>query len=431
MTPRTAIVWLTLDRGTRFIASLATGALIARALTPTDFGLLTQALLILTFLDTVSSLGIPAVLGSRVAVAAEPEQPRLLRRALALRTIMAVTCAAIAYPVAQSAGAAGVSTAMVTALLIALALTNWTISESYLQGVGLPTRGAIVKTIVALIFVIVRWLHVESTLPSPASFAVIYCVEQTILTVAMLVMCRRRKRLVPAPELRPDAVGTPLIRHAMIMWTSQLVTLVYMRVDQAIVSYFGGRPELAKYVVAAQLAEQAYTLPIILNAVFVHRVGVISRGLDSTLLQEIMHKLYRWGFLGACILVTISIATAPVLLPWIYGDSYTASSPLFMILMLAVPFVTLGSLQNLSIFAGNKPSIHLKRTVTAAILSGPLAALGWSLFGLRGLAISVVLLQFFVCFLGNRVFDPDAFRLQWSAICLRRRVPNRTSKEHD
>jgi O-antigen/teichoic acid export membrane protein len=431
MTPRTSLVWLTLDRGTRLLASLVSGALIVRALTPTDFGLLTQALLALALLDTISSLGIPAVFGSRVAVAAERERPYLLRSALTLRTIMAVGCATVAYAVAQSAAPVSVSTAMTTALLLALALNNWAISDSYLQGVGHPTRGAIVKTIVALTFVIVRWLHVESGIPSPASFAVIYCVEQTIMSVAMLLMCRRPQRLASAPKLRPDAVGTPFIRHAMIMWTSQLVTLVYMRVDQAIISFFGSQPELAKYAVAVQLAEQAYTLPIILNAVFVSRIGEMSREVDSTLFKDMMLKLYRWGFLGACVIAAIAIAVAPIFIPRIYGDSYNDSASLFMILMLAVPFVTIGSLQNLSIFTGNNPSIHIKRTVAAALLSVPLAALGWALFGLHGLAISVVLLQFFVCFLGNLVFDPDAFRLQLSAIVLRRRTTNSHSNDND
>jgi lipopolysaccharide exporter len=424
MTPRRAIVWLTLDRGTRLLASLASGALIARALTPSEFGLLTQALLALALLDTISSLGIPAVFGSRVAVAAERERPRLLRSALMLRTLMAVVCAIVAYPVAQSAAPAGISTEMTTVLLLALALTNWTITDSYLQGVGLPTSGAIVKTIVAFSFVIVRWLHVESAIPSPASFAVIYCVEQMILSVAMLLVCMRRQRMASTPKLRPEAVGTPLIRHAMIMWASQLVTLVYMRVDQFVISLFGGQAELAKYAVAVQLAELAYTLPIILNAVFVSKIGEMSREIDSTLLRDMMHKLYRWGFLGACFISAISIAIAPVLIPRIYGNSYNDSYSLFMILMLAVPFVTVGSLQNLSIFTGNNPSIHIKRTVTAAFLSVPLAGFGWTLFGLHGLAISVVLLQFFVCFLGNRIFDADAFKLQLSAILLRRKTPH-------
>jgi O-antigen/teichoic acid export membrane protein len=212
------------------------------------------------------------------------------------------------------------------------------------------------------------------------------------------------------------------------MWASQLVTLVYMRVDQAIISLLGGPAELAKYVVASQLAEQAYTLPIILNAVFVSRVGEMSRAAQSTLLQDTMLTLYRWSFLGACVIAAISIVIAPVLMPHIYGDSYNDSSSLFMILMLAVPFVTIGSLQNLSIFTGNNPLIHLKRTVTAAFLSVPLAAFGWTLFGLHGLAISVVLVQFFVCFLGNWVFDPDAFKLQLSAILLRRRTLHQHSK---
>jgi lipopolysaccharide exporter len=431
MTPRASLAWLTLDRGMRLLASLASGALIARALTPNDFGLLTQALLALALLETLSSLGIPAVLGSRVAVAAERERLYLLRSALTLRTMMAVGCAAVAYLIAQSAAPVGVSTVMTTALLLALALNNWAISDSYLQGVGHPTSGAIVKTIVALSFVIVRWLHVESGTPSPATFAVIYCAEQTMLSIAMFLVCRPPQRLVSAPKPRPYAAGTPLIKHAMIMWVSQLVTLVYMRVDQTIISLFGGRPELAKYAVAVQLAEQAYTLPIILNAVFVSKIGQISREVDSTRLEDIMLKLYRWGFFGSCVIAAIAIAIAPILIPRIYGYSYNASSSLFMILMLAVPFVTIGSLQNLAIFTGNNPSIHIKRTVTAAFLSVPLAAFGWTLLGLHGLALSVVILQFFVCFVGNLVFDPCAFRLQFAAIFLRRRTPHRHSVDYD
>ena len=194
------------------------------------------------------------------------------------------------------------------------------------------------------------------------------------------------------------------------------MTLAYMRVDQTIISVLGERFELAEYAVAAQLAEQAYTLPIILNAVFVGRIGALQMASDPVKLQIAMSQLYRWGFVAACLLSAFAAGIAHLLVPAIYGEKYRASSTLFMILILAVPFVTLGSLQSLAILTGNYPSIQLKKTALAAFLSVPAGLLGWTLFRLHGLALSVLLVQVFACFLANWLFDRTAFQTQLSAV---------------
>ncbi len=423
MSVQKKILWLMLDRGVRFAASLANGALIARALSPNDFGLLTQALLVLAFLDTVSSLGLPSVMGSRVAVAPLAERSGLLLRVLTLRSAVAMACALLAYFAFCLAPQTEMPTNLVFAILLTLVLSNWTISDGYLQGLGNPEQGALVKTIVALTFVFVRWLYIASSQPSPVSLAFIYCIEQAMLSLAMLAVCWCRRPVMSVSTEKPSTERTPLFRHALVMWASQLVTLVYMRADQIIISVIGNRTQLAEYAVAAQLAEQAYTLPIILNAVFVSQIGAIRKTMDPRVLQQTMRTLYRQGFIAAVLLTILAAGISELLLPAIFGDRYQASAPLFMILVCAIPFVTLGSLQSLFIFTGENPSVQLKKTTLAALLSIPAGLLGWAFLGVHGLALSVVVVQSFSCVLSNRLFDPSAFRSQLHAMSLWRKLP--------
>jgi O-antigen/teichoic acid export membrane protein len=415
MSPHVKIFWLTLDRGTRFAASLVSNAMIARSLTPSDFGILTQALLLLALLDTLSSLGLPAVIGARVAVSPQGVRPGLLLRALSLRTSVATGCALLTYGTI-SVSAIQAPAGLIATMLFALALTNWSMSDGYLQGIDHPQSSAVVKSCVALSFVLIRWLHFTQMSPSATSWSLIYCAEQATLSAVMLVTCwkvNRRARQNDTSRVEP---GVPFLRYSMIMWASQLVTLVYMRVDQAIISALGEHSELAQYAIASQLVEQAYTLPIILNAVFIGRIGVIQQSASPADVHHAMQKLYQLGFRVACGITALGIMLAPVLVPAIYGERYRSSSALLMILMLAIPFVTLGSLQTLSIFTGSNPSIQLKKTAFAAAISIPLGVIGWQIFHLPGLAVAAVVVQVLSCFLINRLFDPDQFRNQVNAL---------------
>ena len=155
------------------------------------------------------------------------------------------------------------------------------------------------------------------------------------------------------------------------MWLSQLATLIYMKVDQVILSAYASNDIVGTYMLAIGLVELTYALPIMINAIFISEIGVIRRrtGESDAELNAIMIKLYRYGFYGALMTSLGLSLTSQTLIEVLYGEQYLPAVGFFNLLIFSLPWVTIGSIQLLTIYTGRDPQIHLKKTITMAFIS--------------------------------------------------------------
>jgi len=407
------LFWLMSDRGTRFVVSIANSALVARALAPVDFGFFAQAILFFTIFDTVTAFGFPLILGARVSIASELERQTMLFQSLVFRLILAVAFALLAVVTDYWTHSLSGQHYLLAYLILALSLTNWTISDSYLQGIGHPERGAFMKSSVAVLYLFIRWAYIGIGAPSVIGVTILYCAEQITLSMVMFVACTREQKKFAPVNLFQKHTG--FLRHAFFFWSSQLVTLVYMRADQTIISLFGSKEQLAQYSLASQLMEQAYTLPVIANAVFVSRIGKLNKQ-EGNELQKMMTALYRYGFYISLVVALVVSILSPIFVPMMYGRNYSSTHILLSVLIFSLPFVTLGTLQSLFMLTVGNPAVQLKKTALAAALSVPFAIVAWRNFGTLGVAISAVIVQIISCVLSNYIFDPLSYRSQMRAM---------------
>ena len=155
-----------------------------------------------------------------------------------------------------------------------------------------------------------------------------------------------------------------------------------------------------------------------INAIFISEIGVVRRRINEsdTEINAIMTKLYRYGFYGALIISLGLSLTSHTLIHMLYGEQYLPAVRFFKLLIFSLPWVTIGSIQLLTIYTGRDPQIHLKKTMTMAFISPGLAVLCWTLAGEIGLGISVVISQSIGCFFLNYIFDRQALVSQSNAI---------------
>lgn len=413
-------LWLSVDRLTRFVAALISGALVARALPPEQYGLLAQALLLFSVLDAVASLGLPSVIGTRVAVSSIAMRDRVLTRAAMMRVAASMTFSLALIATSTLTGEKFIPLEITLIAAAGVTVSNWMLLDGYFQGCDQPELGAVCKCLVAIIFVLVRLWHVEVGTPTVTSLFAIFCVEQIVMTALMLATLWWQKRRRATNSVAETVAGMDgkILRYALNMWIGQVLTLAYMRADQFLLSAQGERELLAKYAVASQLAEYSFTLSIVFQAVYVGKIGALRQTYPLANIDTEMEKIYRSGFTVSLLLCLFACVSAHWLVPAIYGAQYMDAVVLFQILIWMAPLTMLGTLQNLVVFTGDKPESYLKRVAIAAALSVPISFLGFALGGVHGLAVSSLLIQLLACFALNFFFDKSSFKTQFAAVSI-------------
>lgn len=409
---RSKLVVLLSDRGIRLLASMANTVLIARALPRSDVGTYAAALVFAAVADTVASLGLPGILPARVALLGAASRRRAFDLALATRLLaLLIVVLGIGIWGAWTRGATSWQDPRLL-MVAALLLSHWALGDAFLQGIGVPQRGAVAKSVVVVLFLGARFAVVRIGHPGLLTFVALYAAEQACLSAASLVLCFTSARAGdPVAQPGPSLDSRALLRYSAPMWLSQVATLVYMRADQMLLTRLAGPETLAGYAIAVQLVEQAYTIPVIINSITVSRAGA-ARARSEADFSQVMVETYRRGLLLSVACAAGFAAAAPFLVVRLFGEPYRMAAPIVGILALTIPFVALGTIQLNAIFTGSRPQVQLTKTVIAAVLSAPVALAGWYAAGVHGLALATVAVQMVSTFAVNFWVDRESFRQQ-------------------
>ncbi len=411
--------YLVLDRIIRLAVGLLSSAMIARALGPLEFGVFAQALVALSLFDTFAGLGIGGVIAARITQIRVDRRSRFLIFATSIRMIFAFVLLFFVWVGAQFFISDLIILSngfLLICIFAGILFNNWLIIEGYLNGIGFPHYASICKSVIAVFALLMRFLYIDGYGGSLEGFLVIFVFEQVLLTCLITLMCYR------AQPKDSDAVDTSLIPNlfpsTLIMWVSQISILIYMRSDLLVLSKYASKSVVGLYMLSVSVVELTFTLPIMLNALFVAYIGNLrARQKTSSFdFSESMSVIYRIGFFVSLLLVLFLIGIADPLIVIIYGEQYEDAIPIFRILIMSLPFVAIGSIQLMSIYTGKDPFVHLRKTVAVAIITPFFAIIGWHVKGVYGLAWSVVLSQAISCYFINIIYDKLAFIAQSRAI---------------
>lgn len=323
-------------------ASLCSGLLLARTLTPELRGVLATVLLWPTMLALFSDLG----LGFGVAffVAKEPESGSALWTASLLYALVggSVLAAAGAWLVPPLLGLdADVAAALRLAMVIVPASHVASFASMLLLGAGRLREYNAVRA----------WLNVGYALGVAAlaavgrggvhPYALAYIGTQlagAALATALVVWRLHVRPAWSAPLLRP------LFAYGGKAYASSVVAQTNLRLDQMIMSAVVPFAELGKYVVAVAMASTVgplYTTLAIVALPQVTRQGDAAAGGRESI------RYFQLGVLAGGPLLVLAVLLMPWLLPLLFGDQYPGAVLPAQILMLA----SLG--QGMNVLLGN------------------------------------------------------------------------------
>lgn len=368
---------------------------------PETFGRYAEAILCFGILDTVSGLGVAGVLAGFVARIGGTLGASDLLRLMALKGGLALLLVA-GLGGAVAAGIADLGPGQLAMASVSV-FSFWAYWDSYLQGKGFVVRGARIRLTIGVAGAVLRLVLADSLGTEIGPWAAVFAAEHLLLSLATgLVALRVGRGAARSIPFRLPA----LIRSALPYWGASLSTLVYMRIDQSILALKAEPAALAAYFSAVSILEQAFTIPVIINAVFVKRIGEAQ---TAGTLGNLMPVIYRIGVTvgGAASLVLIFGATT---VRDLLAVAPNQPFPLLLaMLALSVPLVAVGGIHNCYLVVVNREGVILRKTLAAAFAAVLVSWLCFDLWGVVGLAVSYVFSQLVSCILINLMLDRELF----------------------
>ena len=190
-----------------------------------------------------------------------------------------------------------------------------------------------------------------------------------------------------------------------------------LRLDQFILQACRPGPEVGYYLVVVRLFEMGNILiPSLLAVLLPDLARWQHLAIDEY--QRKMVRLYtltyRWGFLASCFLGLL----APLVIPILFGDSFRASIPIFMVYAFTFPSFLIGNIRAMDFLIRGQNEHHLILILCLAPIQIPLCWWMATWAGPFGMALAMVAVTFISTTLFSLVLPPlrDVGRLQVLAL---------------
>ncbi len=376
---RSGLAWSTVARGVQLVAQFAGTAILARLLTPGDFGLVNMAAIFLNVANALADFGVRAyVLHRRDLDDAQVESAKLVSWGLGL-SIFLLACLA-AFPMAWF-----YREPRLAPILVVQAVVYVIVNAGTVHGAMLARRLSFHKLAQAEIASSVAYVVASTALALSGAGYWSMVVGRVIGSLAaLLVVSAGLRGILPRRTAAGEAGHSRrILRFGGIVAGTGVLTQLDENFDNIVVGRFMGAGSLGLYAVAYNLA----ALPQKYLAFMIAGIAnpVVAGAPDAAALGGVLRRYVRYQVLvPAAIAVGIGLM-APEVVAVLLGSRWPAAAPLVRIMsfstaMLAIATVVGGSL----VSRGHARELFAFHVVKLAVtIAG--VAIG-SAYGLAGIA---------------------------------------------
>ena len=356
--------WLVLERTVPMATGFVVSAVFVRYLGPTRFGLYSYAVSFAVIFGTLAALGMDSVV-VRDLTRCPDREGEILGTALTLRigAALVLWIGAIAAVVhLRDDALTRVLVAILAAQSVATALN---VFECWFQAHIAARPMVIVRTSIALLGQLGRVILVLCSASLPA-FAVLAAGAMVLSSALVWLLFARatRQRLTFAPACARQFAhdGWPLLVVGISI-------MVYMRIDQLMLTAMAGERENGIYATAVMLSELWYFLPMaVAGSVF----PLIVKAHDSEDPQRFQEKLQLFYDamvgLGYAIAVPVFAFAGPIV-KLLYGSAYAGSAAVLRVHVASLVFVCVGFARGQYLIARNETRFSMIASLLAAVVN--------------------------------------------------------------
>ncbi|MFM7470245.1 MAG: flippase [Nodosilinea sp.] len=385
------ISWLLIDKMLRMVVSIFLGTWIARYLGPEKFGIFNYAVAFVGLFGSLASLGLDEIV-IRDIVKYPQDKDRLINTTLALRVlatsvniVLIIATSTWLYPRHNAVEEIIIITAIIVLpQIICETIDLWFKSQVNARiSIIAKDLGLILSSFIKTILVINKATLVAFAW---ASFS-----EFLIAAIALIYLYTKANNKLNF-RLIDLALAKRLLTDSWPFIFSGLAVIIYMRIDQIMISIMIGNQENGFYSAAVKLAEIWYFIPMILiSSVYPKIISLKEK--DNILFYKSLQKLYQVMTIIAYVTsISFSIFSGPII-NFFYGYEYRCSAAMLAIMIWTTLFVNLGSVRNSLIMIMNWGKLHLLTMVIASFVNVILNILLIPKYGGLGAATATLIAQ--------------------------------------
>jgi O-antigen/teichoic acid export membrane protein len=358
--------WMIGDQIVRQIVGLLVGVWLARYLGPQLFGELSYAFAVVMIVSPIAMLAL-----DEIAIRRMVQDPACRDEVLGTSCVMMIAGGVVAFGLAMAA--------------IFLArpedrLVHWL--------VGILAAGTIVQAFIAIEFWFESQMQWKFTVYAKTSaflllsivkiglillkaplvaFAWAGLAETTVGSAGLLIVYWNRGYTIKIWRFSQTMAGS-LLRDSWPLIFSNLLMMIYLRIDQVMLGNMVGSEELGNYSVAVRISEVWNFIPIaICSSVFpaIMKAQTISEELFYTHLQRLYSLM---ALLAYGVALPIAFFSKDVI-QLLFSSAYADAGPLLAILIWTGVFTSLGAARNVFIISKNWTRVNLISTALGCLLN--------------------------------------------------------------
>jgi O-antigen/teichoic acid export membrane protein len=407
--------WLLSERILRVLTALFVGTWVARYLGPAQFGEFAYAIAFTAFFQTLACLGLDGVVVRDLA-RNKQHAPVILGTVFRMRIIsgilawcFALLLVAILRPGDKRVLLLVALTAGGIVFQAADTVDLWFQSQSQSKRTVKAKLMAMLVANSAKVFLIIMNVSV-------IAFAAVQLLEIVLGAVALGLAYRGFPLQIRWSGAR--SVARELFRDSWPLLLGGLSIVIYMRINQIILSELAGTQELGIYSAVVPFTDSWSFIPAVLCTSL---APVIARKKQSgeNAYYNALQYIFTFMTWGAICLAAVLAILSPVIVNLLLGGSYSASASILAIQVWALIPTFLGVAQGLWVINEGKGRFLLFQTTLGAAVSVGMSFLLVPYYGAIGAAISYVSAQFAAVVGANIMLERRIFKMQVRGLLLR------------
>jgi PST family polysaccharide transporter len=333
------IGWLTVDRLIRMVLGLGVGVWVARYLGPDLYGAYSYAIAIVAMFSAFSTLGIESILVRDLVK--EPEQSnRLLGTAFILQLTGAIAAFLGAFYIVKSLQP---ENALIHGL-VAITATGtffqaFNVIDYWYQSKVASKFTVVAKNTAFITISIVKILCI-SLQASIIAFALAGVAELAIGALGILITYLSFSKQSLLKWRFHSRTAKFLVTQSWPLLLTDLVILIYMRIDQIMLGNLVGQAEVGLYSLAVRLTEVWTFVPMVVSSSFFPSIVNAKEASQEDYYSK-LQKLYNfltWLGIG----IAASITASSWMIKLLLGTEYEPVAPILQISIWSIIFIFQG-----------------------------------------------------------------------------------------
>ncbi|PSL47322.1 PST family polysaccharide transporter [Chitinophaga niastensis] len=320
--------WLLVDKLSKLFPGIIIMALIARHLGPAAFGVWSYAIALTTIIGSFALLGMDKI-AVKELLNNEGKQPSIVATLIFMRIAAGIISMIISVSIivfTKKQQPAYLYCTIFSALNIIL--QSFDVFDYFYQADNNVKKVIIPKVAVFIAFCIIKLVFV---LLNGALIVFLWLSLIELLVTYLIILAGYRHHYMSTFISNLDfTLGKALLIQGWPLLFSNLVVVLFVKIDLLLLDVLGSAAQVGEYVVAARISELWYAIPVVISTAVLP--GLIhKKNANKDAYLGSVEKCLRLSFwISLSISITVMLM-ANIIIPFLYGSKYASASLILMI----------------------------------------------------------------------------------------------------